>query len=101
MVKATRKVETIVDLDTYLCVTWADAVVDGNGWQALDAAHNVHECRSVGWLIKETKHHIVLAADISAGAPDELESPGIETNRRIAIPKDWIISRRKAKFGTG
>lgn len=92
---------TKADLDTFWCIVWCDAVT-AQGWEAHDEAHEVHECRSVGWLIKETKKEIVLAADISLSSAEEDGTPTeVETNRRIAIPKSWILSRKKVKFGAG
>lgn len=102
MVKPVKKVDTTnVDLTTYHCIFWKDAVVDEGGWQAADAAHALHEVQTVGWIIKETDEVIVVASDISAGSPDDGDEALIETNRRIAIPKDWIISRKKVKFNAG
>lgn len=102
MTKAAKKVETTdVDLNTYYCIFWKDAVVDEGGWQGADAAHALHEVQTVGWIIKETEEVIVVASDISAGSPDDEDDALIETNRRIAIPKDWIISRKKVKFNAG
>lgn len=101
MAKATKKVHITVDLDTYYCIRWKDAVVDEGGWQTVDTAHALHDVLTVGWIIKETEEVVVVASDISAGSLDEDDAPGVETNRRIAIPKSWIISKRKAKFSAG
>lgn len=96
MAKATKKP---VDLDTFLCVVWTDAVV-AQGWENQEEAHTIHPVRSVGWLIKETRQELVLAADVSVDGLEN-EDSDVETNRRIAIPKSWIISRKKTRFGTG
>lgn len=75
-------------------IEWYDAVTD-NGWVHPKEDLVLHKCLSVGWLIKETKHEIVLAADTS---DPEYGVEDTEVNRRIAIPKSWIVLRRKLKL---
>lgn len=75
-------------------IEWNDAVTD-SGWANSTEEHTLHRCKSVGWLIKENRKEIVLAGDIS-DPQDEVD--GIDVNRRIAIPKAWIVLRRKLKI---
>lgn len=64
-------------------VEWVDAVADV-GWDDEPEKVSVHLIKSVGWLVKDNKNEIVLAADYSDG----------DTNRRIAIPKSWIRNKK-------
>lgn len=64
-------------------VEWVDAVADV-GWDYEVEATKISLIQSVGWLIKENKDEIVLAADYSEG----------DTNRRMAIPKSWIRNKK-------
>lgn len=78
-------------------VVWIDAAVD-SGWLMTPVECTAHLCHSVGWLVKDTKREIVLAADISN---DTLETGIYDTNRRIAIPRAWIKTIREISHGTG
>lgn len=64
-------------------IEWIDAVAD-SGWEEYDKSDDVHHCKSIGYLVKETKEGICLASTIS----DK------ESNARITIPKAWIRKRR-------
>lgn len=66
-----------------LYVEWADATTQ-DGW---DSDHNLesHIIKSVGFVIKETKRDLVIAADWSEP----------ESNRRLAIPKAWIQNKKE------
>jgi hypothetical protein len=64
-------------------VEWVDAVADV-GWDYEVEATKISLIQSVGWLVKENKDEIVLAADYSEG----------DTNRRMAIPKSWIRNKK-------
>lgn len=67
-----------------LLVIWHDAQVEG-GWENTSKPMVPALCRSIGWRISDTDKALVLAADIG-------DNDGTtETNRRIAIPKDWVI----------
>ena len=72
------------NLDKYkmVCVKWQDAVDFETGWHSLKQIQNskTEPVTSLGWLVKETSKHIVLASDFC--------SDGI-TGRAITIPKDW------------
>jgi len=84
-----KKVTTSDSKPQLLYVEWLDAAVDAGWSDELD--HRAHLCLSTGWLIKETKIEIVLAADISS---DTMPRGKYDTNRRIAIPKAWIRLRK-------
>lgn len=84
-----KKATTSVSNPQLLYVEWLDAAVDAGWSDELD--HRAHVCFSTGWLIKETKIEIVLAADISS---DTMPRGKYDTNRRIAIPKAWIRLRK-------
>ena len=64
-------------------VEWVDAVAD-NGWASGSKAE-VHECKTVGFLIDETDHAVCIASTVSM----------TDTNARMHIPKAWIKNRRK------
>lgn len=64
-------------------VEWVDAVADV-GWDYEVEATKISLVKSVGWLVRETKDEIVLAADYSDG----------DTNRRMAIPKSWVRNKK-------
>ena len=65
-----------------ILIEWIDATTE-DGWSSKEDLE-AHQIKSVGWLIKETKNEVVLAADFSPP----------ETNRRIAIPNGWIKNKR-------
>jgi len=64
-------------------VEWVDAVADV-GWNYEVEETKISLIKSVGWLVRETKDEIVLAADYSEG----------DTNRRMAIPKSWVRNKK-------
>lgn len=67
-------------------IVWDDAVTDV-GWE-VDVSPNLERVTSVGFIMSENEQQIVLAADISNDKEDN-----VHTNRRIAIPVPWIVSR--------
>ena len=69
-------------------VEWVDAVSDG-GWED-DVKVDIHNVKTVGFLIAETKDGICLASTIS----------GDNSNARMHIPKAWIIKRKEIKLET-
>lgn len=79
-----------------LLITWQDAAVD-NGWSAVGATPMTPSTvKSVGWLVSENDKCFVLGSDIG----DSIDAPPdrtTETNRRIAIPKDWVIEIKDLK----
>lgn len=80
-------------LDEYVECIWTDAVVD-HGWSDTAEDQKSHEVWSVGWVLKNSKKELVLAADVSN---DDVED--VEHNRRIVIPKGWIKKLTKKRFG--
>lgn len=72
-------------------VEWVDAVVSG-GWEVGKANSKVDLVTSIGWLLDETDTEVVLAADISTDMEGLLH-----TNRRLAIPAQWIKSIKEIK----
>jgi len=73
-----------------MLVVWNDAATD-DGWKSVDTVSHPSEVKSVGWCISDSDTILTLASDI--GDNDE----ETETNRRISIPKDWIIKTKKLK----
>lgn len=69
-----------------LYVEWMDAAASSS-WDKFDN-NGIHFCRSIGFLIKETKLDITLAAAVS----------GDEANATISIPKVWIKKKRIIKL---
>lgn len=63
-------------------VEWVDAVANA-GWEK--KAPPLALCPAAGFLIEETKEHIVLAVTVSAD----------EHNASMTIPKAWIKKRRR------
>lgn len=77
-------------------VIWQDALVD-NGWADTSVKIVPATIISVGWQIDETDKTIVLASDIGDSMDPTTQVTTTETNRRIAIPKDWVISQKELK----
>lgn len=69
-----------------LYVEWIDAVTE-DGWGKAEDLDEVHMCNSIGFLVKETKMSISLAASTS----DK------EVNAVQTIPKAWIRKRKVIK----
>jgi hypothetical protein len=69
-------------------IEWVDAVAD-NGWASGTKAE-VHECKTVGFLIDETDNALCIASTVSLS----------DTNARMHIPKAWIKNRRKISIET-
>ena len=63
-----------------VCVTWDDAEVD-SGWDKV-AEPKEALVLTVGFMMKKTKKHIVIAASITAGE--------YNTNQRIQIPMGMV-----------
>ena len=68
-------------------VEWLDAV-SGSGWTAIDKVESPAKCLTVGYLIREDKMQVVVAACISTGD---------SCNSTITIPKGMILKRSKIK----
>ena len=70
-----------------LYIEWIDAVADV-GWETHERAEDVHLCKTIGFLIKETKLGLVIASTLSEK----------ESNARITIPKAWIRKKKVIKL---
>ncbi len=68
-------------------IEWLDAVADV-GWEISILSEDVCECKTMGFLIKETKTSYIVASTIS----------GDQSNARIAIPKKWVKKKRLIKL---
>ena len=74
-------------------IEWDDSH-SGRGWQDIETARGNCDallCRSVGWVIAETRTHVMLAGSVSLGGPDGAVS---QVNGEITIPKSAIKKRR-------
>lgn len=78
-----------------LIIQWKDACVT-SGWSS-DHAQVAASITSVGWKIHEDDKTIVLGSDIGDDVNETTKVVTTETNRRIAIPKDWVTSVRELK----
>jgi hypothetical protein len=58
----------------------------------MEANYKPAVCTSVGIIVDETKTHLTVAGTWGG------EGQGMETNSRITIPKDWVMSRKKIKL---
>ena len=70
-----------------LYVRWIDAVASC-GWDSHENSSEVDYCEAIGFVVKETKLSICLAATIS----------GTQSNSRITIPKAWIKEKVHVKL---
>jgi len=71
-------------------VEWIDAVSE-SGWQKIEDLDDAHLCTSIGFLVKETKLAISLAATRS----------GKEVNCVQTIPKAWIKKKKQIGLKNG
>jgi len=69
-------------------VEWVDAVADVE-WQE-NAKAEIHPCKSIGWVVDETKDALCLACTVSMNS----------SNARIHIPKAWITKRKVINIET-
>jgi hypothetical protein len=78
-----------VETPTLVLIEWQDAYTE-DGWVGERRARrapprNKHLTRSVGWLVAENEHSVVLAAD----------TDGAVFNRRIVLPRGMVLRTRK------
>ena len=61
-----------------------------SGWLDLEEALKIKppEVRSVGYVLKETKEYIILAADIGSNQIDK------DVGRVTVIPGQWIVDKK-------
>lgn len=78
---------------------WLDAASpDDAGWTDLKKVQSTfepHLCYTCGFLIKETKDYIIVAASISPATKDGISDTKAECGDFITIPKGWIKKRKK------
>lgn len=63
-------------------VEWLDAVTDDAGWKKIEDVAKTRPpvCKSVGWILKDTKTHITIAATIH----------GADCDGDVTIPRGMI-----------
>jgi hypothetical protein len=63
-------------------VDWLDAVTDDAGWKKISDVQTQRPplCKSVGWILKETKGHVTIAATIH----------GDDCDGDVTIPRGMI-----------
>ena len=71
-------------------IRWLDAYEMESGWLDLEEALKIKppEVRSVGYVLKETKEYIILAADIGSNQIDK------DVGRVTVIPGQWIVDKK-------
>ena len=71
-------------------IRWLDAYEMESGWLDLEDALKIKppEVRSVGYVLKETKEYIILAADIGSNQIDK------DVGRVTVIPGQWIVDKK-------
>ena len=71
-------------------IRWLDAYEMESGWQTLEDALKITppEVSSVGYVLKETKEYIILAADIGSDKMDN------DVGRVTVIPGQWIVDKK-------
>ena len=74
-------------------IRWLDAYEMESGWLSLDDALKIKppRVRSTGYVIKETKEYIILAADIGDDQMDK------DVGRVTVIPGQWIVDKKEVK----
>ena len=65
-------------------IEWVDAVTEA-GWELGKGHCKIDLVYSVGYIISRDDTEIILAADVSPDRENQLH-----TNRRLAIPSQWI-----------
>ncbi len=72
-------------------IVWHDAVAHV-GWASAEQNYSPAVCTSVGLVVNETKTSLTVCGTWGG------DHNNLETNARITIPKDWIMSRKKVKL---
>jgi len=72
-------------------VKWLDAYEMESGWHSLQDAMKTTppEVLSVGYVLKETKEYLLLAADIGSDKMDN------DVGRVTVIPGQWIVDKKE------
>ncbi len=73
-----------------VAVTWDDAEVDA-GWDKVGEPKEALVL-TVGFLVKKTRKHLVIAASVTTGEHN--------TNQRIQIPRGMLVSMETLRKGT-
>lgn len=81
--KGSSKTESTLNCKLVL-IEWVDAVTEA-GWEVGKGHCKVDLVYSVGYLISRDETEVILAADVSPDRENQLH-----TNRRLAIPAQWI-----------
>jgi hypothetical protein len=78
-----------IDGRPLLLIRWRDAATFHAGWEKLDkiAQQTPPIVFSVGWLLKRTKHHVVIVSSIV----------GDEASCDVVIPTGMIVSEKELK----
>ena len=71
-------------------IRWLDAYEMESGWHSLKDAIKITppEVLSVGYVLKETKEYLLLAADIGSDKMDN------DVGRVTVIPGQWIVDKK-------
>ena len=77
-------------------VEWDDATSSAK-WQDVEDLFGVQACLTRGWLVKETKREIVLAATLQVDGP----RMGPLVSEVIAIPRGMVKRIRRCKTSYG
>lgn len=75
-------------------IHWLDACGgERRGWRPLKEIQDVHpaECRSVGFLIRETDTEVVICPNLATAGDD------IDGDAEFAIPKSWVKKIRRLR----
>lgn len=81
-----------------IIIEWCDAIENSKGWNTLEEAiewskSDDWKVTQVGWLLDETKEHILIASMVN----NANEYRGESFSGLMKIPKTWIKSRKKLK----
>ena len=76
-----------------LWVRWRDAS-SYRGWRSKEGCTTLH-VETLGWLVEETKEHLMLAMDRATGEEDALPWAEIEV-----IPKGMVLEKKVVKWVT-
>jgi hypothetical protein len=77
------------------CISWKDAVAD-TGWKSNEEVASEEKTatvHSIGIVAHEDDKEVVLANTWGVWEDGE----GLQTNSRMAIPKGWIVGRKRLK----
>ena len=90
--KNTKKIKKPLHKYKLVMVEWVDAQSDPAWGELVDIekwANESYIVNEVGWLISETKKHIVMCSEIGSDG---------SMGNRTKIPNTWVISRKVLKL---